>query len=265
MPWVSKTRVDQRLVTLGLAPTRAKAQALVLAGTVYLGDQRVDKSGTLVDEEAPLTVRGSANPYVSRGGLKLAGALETFRLDVTGRRCLDLGASTGGFTDCLLAMGAARVIALDVGKGQLHWKLRRDTRVTVLEGRNARELSSEDLPYQPGLATIDVSFISLEKVIEPVIACLKTGAEVLALVKPQFEAGLGMAPKGVVRDPATHLEVLLGLKRWLEEKDLVMEAVTPSRIRGPKGNVEFFVKVSRGRAATEEDLAGAVEKAKQEA
>lgn len=260
-----KRRLDQFLADEGFFESRARARAAVMEGLVSVDGRDDVKPGTQVSSSESIDVREPASRYVSRGGLKLEGALEDFDFDVGGLDVLDVGASTGGFTDCLLAMGAARVIALDVGKGQLHWKLRRDTRVTVLEGRNARELSSEDLPYQPGLATIDVSFISLEKVIEPVIACLKTGAEVLALVKPQFEAGLGMAPKGVVRDPATHLEVLLGLKRWLEEKDLVMEAVTPSRIRGPKGNVEFFVKVSRGRAATEEDLAGAVEKAKQEA
>ncbi len=260
-----KRRLDQFLADEGFFESRARARAAVMEGLVSVDGRDDVKPGTQVSGSESIDVREPASRYVSRGGLKLEGALEDFDFDVGGLDVLDVGASTGGFTDCLLAMGAARVIALDVGKGQLHWKLRRDTRVTVLEGRNARELSSEDLPYQPGLATIDVSFISLEKVIEPVIACLKTGAEVLALVKPQFEAGLGMAPKGVVRDPATHLEVLLGLKRWLEEKDLVMEAVTPSRIRGPKGNVEFFVKVSRGRAATEEDLAGAVEKAKQEA
>jgi 23S rRNA (cytidine1920-2'-O)/16S rRNA (cytidine1409-2'-O)-methyltransferase len=260
-----RIRLDQFLVDEGYFESRARARAAVMEGMVSVDGRSDVKPGTQVGTPVRVEVREQASRYVSRGGLKLEGALEDFGIDVAGMSVLDVGASTGGFTDCLLQHGAARVIALDVGKGQLHWKLRQDERVTVLERFNVRELRPGDLPLEPDLATMDVSFISLEKVTEPVIGSLAPGGEVLALVKPQFEAGRGMAPRGVVRDAEVHLEVLRALKRWLESRSLTLEAVTPSRIRGPKGNIEFFIRVTRGRAASDEDLAKAVEKAHSQA
>jgi 23S rRNA (cytidine1920-2'-O)/16S rRNA (cytidine1409-2'-O)-methyltransferase len=259
-----KKRLDQYLADEGFFESRARARAAVMEGLVSVDGREDVKPGTQVSGSERFAVAEPASRYVSRGGFKLEGALDDLGVDVSGMSVLDVGSSTGGFTDCLLQSGASRVIALDVGKGQLHWKLRRDERVTVLEGFNARELTGADLPYQTGLATVDVSFISLKKVVEPVLSSLAPGGELLALVKPQFEAGLGMAPKGVVRNPATHVEVLKDMKDWLEGRGLVMEGVSPSRIRGPKGNIEFFIKISRGQAVTDEDLERAVEKAHSE-
>lgn len=248
---VSKTRVDQRLVTLGLAPTRAKAQAMVLAGTVYLRDQRVDKSGTLVDEQAPLTVRGSANPYVSRGGLKLAGALETFHLDVTGKRCLDLGASTGGFTDCLLQRGAAHVAAVDVGYGQLAHKLRTDPRVLVLERTNARSLTPEAIGGAADLTVVDASFIGLGKLLDAIARCTREGGELLALVKPQFEVGREIASKGkgVIRDAGARRSAIDGVVAEARSEGFTILGECDSTVPGPKGNVEAFLWARRTATA----------------
>jgi 23S rRNA (cytidine1920-2'-O)/16S rRNA (cytidine1409-2'-O)-methyltransferase len=239
------------LVTLGLAPTRAKAQAMVLAGTVYLGDQRVDKSGTLIDEHAPLTVRGSANPYVSRGGLKLAGALETFHLDVTGKRCLDLGASTGGFTDCLLQRGAAHVAAVDVGYGQLAHKLRTDPRVLVLERTNARSLTPEAIGGAADLTVVDASFIGLGKLLDAIARCTREGGELLALVKPQFEVGREIASrgKGVIRDAGTRRSAIDGVVAETRNEGFTILGECDSTVPGPKGNVEAFLWARRTAAA----------------
>ena len=248
---MSKTRVDQRLLILGLAPTRAKAQALVLAGSVYLGDQRVEKSGTMVAEDAPLTVRGAVNPYVSRGGLKLAGALESFGVDVRGKRCLDLGASTGGFTDCLLQRGATRVAAVDVGYGQLAHRLRTDPRVLVLERTNARSLQPEDIEGAVDLTVVDASFIGLGKLLEAIARCTKVDGELVALVKPQFEVGREIASrgKGVIRDEGTRRSAIDGVVAETRGSGFTILGECDSTVRGPKGNVEAFLWARRTGAA----------------
>ena len=243
-----KKRLDVLLVERGLAESRAQAQALVLAGLV----PGHDKAGEQVDESAELTV-ASPPPYVSRGGEKLAHALDAFGVDPAGRNCLDVGASTGGFTDVLLQRGAARVIALDVGRGQLHPRLRADPRVTVLERTNARELS--ELPFEPELVTSDVSFISLRKALPPALELAAPGWEAVVLVKPQFEAGRGEARRGVVRDPEVWWRVL----REVAEAALGWEAevagVVDSGLPGPKGNREFFLHlVHRERPELPDEL-----------
>ncbi|MHB8893869.1 MAG: TlyA family RNA methyltransferase [Candidatus Geothermincolia bacterium] len=241
-----RKRLDQHLADEGVFESRARARAAVMEGLISVDGRSDVKPGTQVKGSERITVDEPRARFVSRGGLKLEGALDNFGLDVAGLHALDVGASTGGFTDCLLQRGAESVIALDVGKGQLHWKLRQDERVTVLEGFNARNLTGDDLPYTPELATVDVSFISLRKVVVPVMDSMSPEALILALVKPQFEAGVGKAPKGVVKDNAVIMDVLAGIREWLPGEGLVMSAVTPSPIRGPKGNAEFFMLVGRG-------------------
>ncbi len=245
-----KVRLDQLLVDRGLVETRAKAQALVLAGKVRVGEgdaaRRDRKPGDALDPETPLDVEAPP-PYVSRGGHKLAAALDAFGIDPAGKRALDVGASTGGFTDVLLQRGARHVYALDVGRGQLADSLRGDARVTSLERTNARTLTASTLPEPIDLAVIDVSFISLDKVLAPVVTTLRPGADVVALVKPQFEAGKGRTDKGVVRDPAVHREVLervTGMVR--EQAGLGTRAVMASPILGPDGNREFLVHLAAG-------------------
>jgi 23S rRNA (cytidine1920-2'-O)/16S rRNA (cytidine1409-2'-O)-methyltransferase len=229
-----KKRLDVLLVERGLAESRAQAQALVLAGLV----PGHEKAGEQVDESAELTV-ASPPPYVSRGGEKLAHALDAFGVDPAGRDCLDVGASTGGFTDVLLQRGAARVIALDVGRGQLHPRLRDDPRVTVLERTNARELS--ELPFEPELVTCDVSFISLRKALPPALELALRGWEAVVLVKPQFEAGRGEARRGVVRDPEVWRRVLREVAEAAVGWQAVVAGVVDSGLPGPKGNREFFL------------------------
>jgi 23S rRNA (cytidine1920-2'-O)/16S rRNA (cytidine1409-2'-O)-methyltransferase len=246
---VARVRLDELLVTRGLAASRERARALVLAGDVSVDDRRVDKAGTFVDVEARVSLRQPDHPWVGRGGLKLAHALETFGLDVTGRTALDIGASTGGFTDVLLERGAARVVALDVGQGQLDWRLRQDSRVVVLEGINARYLQPEQLP--PGLrafdlVTIDVSFISLAHILPVVPPLLAPGARVIALVKPQFEAGRRDVGKGgLVRDPAVHERVIAAVQAEAVRVGLKPAAVEPSPITGAEGNREFLLLLTR--------------------
>ncbi len=233
-----KKRLDILLVERGLAESRAQAQALVLAGLV-LGHS---KAGEQLAEDAPLTVERPPR-YVSRGGEKLAHALDAFGVDPAGRDALDVGASTGGFTDVLLQRGAARVIALDVGYGQLHPRVREDPRVTVLERTNARELTS--LPYAPDLVVADVSFISIRKALPPALALARAGWEAVVLVKPQFEAGRGDAPKGVVRDPAVHARVLRDTAEAALEWGAETVGVVDSGLPGPKGNREFFLYLAQ--------------------
>jgi 23S rRNA (cytidine1920-2'-O)/16S rRNA (cytidine1409-2'-O)-methyltransferase len=251
-----KKRLDQHLADEGYFETRARARAAVMEGLVSLEGNRQVKAGTQVDGTEHIVVEEPASKYVSRGGVKLAGALEEFGVSVEGERALDVGASTGGFTDCLLQAGAASVVAVDVGKGQLHWKLRSDPRVTVFEGVNAREIISLDLPFEPDLAVVDVSFISLKKVVGPVSRVLREGAPIVALVKPQFEAGIGKAPKGVVKDVSTLFGVLRDMRDWLRSEGFLIRGVAPSRIRGPKGNAEFFILVERGggKGPSDEEL-----------
>ena len=234
-------RLDVLLVERGLAPSRERAQALILEGAVRVSGEPRSKAGEAVLADAPIEVLGPALPFVSRGGLKLQHALQTFGVDSSGKVCVDVGASTGGFTDCLLQAGAMRVYAVDVGYGQLDWKLRQDPRVVVMEKANVRYLT--DLPEAPELATIDVSFISLTKVLEPVT---RLGPQVIiALVKPQFEAGPKAAPKGVVRDPAVHERVLEAVLAHARALGWLVRGLTPSPVLGPAGNREFLVWLDR--------------------
>ncbi len=240
-------RIDQLLVTLGLAPTRARAQALVLAGDVWIGDTRVDKAGTLVREEAEVRLRTADHPYVSRGGVKLAGALDHFGVGVEGLRCLDLGASTGGFTDCLLQRGAREVVAVDVGYGQLAHKLRVDPRVVVMERTNGRTLTAESLGGEVDLSVVDASFIGLHHLTEALARCTRKGGELVALIKPQFEVGREIASesRGVVRDEATRAEAIAGAVRAVSDAGFEVLGECDSKLPGPKGNVEAFVHARR--------------------
>lgn len=241
-----KERIDVLLVERGLAESRAKAQALILAGQVVVGDQRVDKPGTQVSVDAELRLKGEVLPYVSRGGLKLKAAIDRFGLDVRGRVCADIGASTGGFTDCLLQEGAARVHAIDVGYGQLHEKLRTDPRVRSRERVNARYLTAEDLPEKMGVAVIDVSFISLTQVLPAVLPFLEPGGLLVALVKPQFEVGRERIGKGgVVRDAAARQEAIDAVVAFAGEQGLTVQGVMDSPVPGPAGNVEALLVASK--------------------
>ena len=242
-----KDRLDRVLVARGLSENRTQAQALVLAGKVYSGAQRLDKAGHTIGADTPLEVRGRAHPWVSRGGLKLAHGLDAFGIPVRDRTCLDVGASTGGFTDVLLANGAARVWAVDVGRGQLAWKLRNDVRVRVLERTNARYLTAAEVPDPIGLVVCDASFISLATVLPAPLALTRPGAHLVALVKPQFEAGRGRVGKGgVVRDPEVRREVCEAVRTWLETLDgWSVLGLEESPVRGPEGNVEYLVAAAR--------------------
>ena len=252
----SRVRLDQVLVDRGLVETRSRAQSMILAGKVKVGPgdaaRRDLKPGDLIDPAADIHVH-DPDPYVSRGGHKLAAALDAFEIDPTGLITLDVGASTGGFTDVLLQRGASRVYALDVGRGQLADALRRDPRVVSMERSNARSLTADTLPSQVDLAVIDVSFISLAKVLTPVMATLRPGAAIVALVKPQFEAGRGRTDHGVVRDPGLHREVLTNVVRAAREAGLGTRAVIASPLLGPEGNKEFLVYLGPGPSCAEID------------
>ncbi len=241
-----KTRADVALVEQGLAPTRSRAQALILAGRVFWGDQRVEKAGTQLPAEAKLDLRG-VERYVSRGGLKLQGALDRLGLEVEGRVAVDVGASTGGFTDCLLQHGACRVYAVDVGHGQLADPLRRDPRVVVMERTNARHLTPESFDQPIDLVVVDASFISIDKLIEPIAGFTQTGGSLLALVKPQFEAGREAASRGrgVIRDPDVRAAAIERARSAIERAGYVVEGECDSTVPGPKGNVEHFVLARR--------------------
>jgi 23S rRNA (cytidine1920-2'-O)/16S rRNA (cytidine1409-2'-O)-methyltransferase len=237
-----KERIDKLLVQQKLAGSRERARALILAGRVLVDDQTVDKVGTQVYLDASIRLRGEDIPFVSRGGLKLAKALEHFDVAITGRIAIDVGASTGGFTDCLLQNGAAKVIAVDVGYGQLAWKLREDARVVNLERTNIRHLTTEQLEVTPELAVIDASFISLEKVLPATLALLKAGSDIIALIKPQFEVGKGQVGKGgVVRDPKQHIQVVEKIKLLATQLGCQVVDVCESPLLGPKGNHEFLI------------------------
>jgi 23S rRNA (cytidine1920-2'-O)/16S rRNA (cytidine1409-2'-O)-methyltransferase len=239
-----RERVDRLLVERGLAPSRTRAQALVMAGLVLVGEQRVEKPSETYPPDAPLRVRGSEDPasrYVGRGGLKLEKALAEFGVDVTGLACLDVGASTGGFTDCLLQHGARRVVALDVGHNQLAWRLRTDPRVEVREGANARHLRAEDFKELFDLITMDVSFISATKILPALVPLLKEGGRLVVLVKPQFEVGKGEVGKGgVVRDPLQHARVVEEVSACARALGLRVRGVTESPVTGADGNREFL-------------------------
>jgi 23S rRNA (cytidine1920-2'-O)/16S rRNA (cytidine1409-2'-O)-methyltransferase len=244
---VRRVRLDSLLAERGLFESRTRAAAAVLAGQVHLGvgRRRAEKPGQLVAEDVELAV-AARDPFVSRGGSKLAAALDALGFRVSGRRCLDVGASTGGFTDCLLQRGAEHVVALDVAYGELDWRLREDPRVTVLERVNARSLSCDALPYAPGLVTIDVSFISLTKVLGPVLACCAAGDhDVLAMVKPQFEVGRGRVGRGgVVRDAELRREAVLAVAACARSLGAVVRGSAPAGLAGPAGNRETFLWLS---------------------
>jgi 23S rRNA (cytidine1920-2'-O)/16S rRNA (cytidine1409-2'-O)-methyltransferase len=243
---VPKVRADVLLTQRGLAPSRARAQALILAGKVFAGDRRVAKSGETLDEAAPIEVREPDHPYVSRGGVKLAGALAALDYDPADKTVADFGASTGGFTDCLLQRGAARVYAVDVGYGQLHNKLRHDDRVIVMERTNARYLKASDVPEALDLVVIDASFIGLEKLLPAALALVRTGGDVFALVKPQFQVGQDKVGKGgVVRDPDLRRGAIADLVADAEKLGFELVAEADSVITGPKGNQETFIWLRR--------------------
>jgi len=237
-----KIRLDLILVEKGLVRSRQRARALVMAGKVLVNNQITDKAGTLVSREDDIALRGSDLSYVSRGGLKLEKTLQILDIDITGFVCLDVGASTGGFTDCLLQYGASRVFAVDVGYGQLAWKLRQDSRVVAIERTNIRHMPIEIIPQTVDLATIDVSFISLKIVVPAVMKFIKKDAAILALIKPQFEVGKGKVGKGgIVRDSSQHAEVIKDLSEYFLQHGLLSRSVIPSPITGSKGNKEFFI------------------------
>lgn len=243
MSGVKRERVDKRVVDLGLADSRTRAQALIMAGQVVVGDHVVDKPGAMVPVDAEIRLKGEVLPYVSRGGLKLERALEHFKIDVTGVDALDVGASTGGFTDCLLQRGAARVCAVDVGYGQLAWKLRDDPRVTSLERVNARNLDREQLPFAPQIAVCDVSFISATLILPRIVEALGPGRKpIVLLVKPQFEVGRDDVGKGgVVRDAAKRQAAIDKCAESARTLGCSVEGVVESPITGPAGNVEFLL------------------------
>ncbi len=256
---MERRRVDTLLAERGLAPSRTSAAASIRAGRVRVGSggARATKPGQMIAADEALELEGPP-PYVSRGGIKLANALAALAIDPTDRDCLDVGASTGGFTDCLLKHGASRVIALDVAHGQLDWGLRNDERVHVIERSNARELVPADLPWQPSLATADVSFISLRKVLPAIAVCLPEDGELLAMVKPQFELGReGVGKGGVVRDQDDRREALLAVATTAHDLGLGVLGFAPSGLPGPKGNHETFVHCGRGAGGID-DLEAAV-------
>jgi 23S rRNA (cytidine1920-2'-O)/16S rRNA (cytidine1409-2'-O)-methyltransferase len=241
-----KVRADQMLVDRGLAESRAKAQALILAGLVFAGERKIEKAGQTLAADAPLEVRGKEHPWVSRGGVKLAHALEHFGWDVTGAVALDVGSSTGGFTDVLLQKGAAKIFAVDVGTNQLAWKLRQDPRVVVHEKTNARYLTDAVVTEPVDLIVCDASFISLAKVLSTALGFARPGGRLVALVKPQFEAERGEIGKGgVVRDPEIHARVCASARLWVEAQGWKVAGLVESPITGPEGNKEFLLAAQR--------------------
>ena len=246
----AKERLDKLLLDRGLASSRERARGFIMAGQVVVNDHVADKAGQLVALDADIRLKGDILPYVSRGGLKLQKALDEFGIDVTGMVVLDVGASTGGFTDCLLQRGAAKIFAVDVGYGQLAWKLRQDPRVVNMEKTNIRYLTADKLAESPDLAVVDASFISLDKVLPATIGLLDARGQIVALIKPQFEVGRGEVGKGgVVRDPAKHRDVILGIQALSESLELEVLGITESPILGPKGNREFLIHLRKGSAS----------------
>ena len=241
-----KIRLDQYLVQHGMIQSRERAKALIMAGVVFVNEQKVDKAGEMIKEDAKVEVRGHDIGYVSRGGLKLEKAMQCFPLTPNGKVCMDIGASTGGFTDCMLQNGAVKVYAVDVGYGQLDWRLRSDERVVCMERTNARYLTHEQIPDELDFASVDVSFISLKLILPALAGLLKPDGHAVCLVKPQFEAGREkVGKKGVVRDPAVHLEVLEHFLEHAKESHFTVLGLTYSPIRGPEGNIEYLGYLSR--------------------
>ncbi len=242
----AKQRLDLLVVEKGLAPSRQRARALIMAGRILVDTRRIEKPGTMVGTDSQIILKGEDLAYVSRGGLKLEGALRALNLSVRDLVCLDVGASTGGFTDCLLQHGARKVYAVDVGYGQLAWKLRQDPRVIVIERTNIRHMSPEAMPEAADLATIDASFISLRIVVPAAMAFVKSTGRILALIKPQFEAGKGKVGKGgVVKDAEVHRRIIRDLSDFFKQNELICGPVVPSPILGPKGNQEFIMLLGR--------------------
>ena len=254
-----KKRLDVLLTERGLAPSREKAKALIMAGIVYVNNQKEDKAGTSFPEDAVVEVRGQGLRYVSRGGLKLEKAMQTFPIDLKGRYCMDIGASTGGFTDCMLQNGAAGVYAIDVGYGQLDWKLREDPRVVCMEKTNFRYVTPDDLDPErmPDFASVDVSFISLSKILPPAHAILPVGGEMVCLIKPQFEAGREkVGKKGVVRDPQVHVEVIENVLKIAQDAGFEVLGLSWSPIRGPEGNIEYLMYIRKLPEKNDPNLSG---------
>lgn len=244
----SKERIDVLLVDKGIFPSRERARGSIMAGEIFVDGIRVDKCGEKVKVTSNIEFRGDVLPYVSRGGLKLEKAIKAFNLELKNKVCLDIGASTGGFTDCMLQKAASKVYAIDVGYGQFAWKLRVDPRVVCMERTNVRYVKSEDIGQKCDFASIDVSFISLKKVIPPVLELLKEQGEVVALIKPQFEAGKEkVGKKGVVREASTHKEVILSILEFLISKDMVILDLNYSPVKGPEGNIEYLVYFSKNK------------------
>ena len=257
---MAKVRLDQRVYELGLAESRERAKALIMAGAVYVDGEKQTRPGNTFPEDAAVEVRGGKLPYVSRGGLKLEKALDVFAADPAGKVCVDCGASTGGFTDCLLQRGAKRVYAVDVGYGQLAWSLRNDGRVTVMERTNARSLTPDMFPEQMELAVMDLSFISLRLVLPAVKSLLAPGGQIVCLVKPQFEAGReSVGKKGVVRDPAVHRQVLERFVSDAAGMGLFLRGLTYSPVRGPEGNIEYLAWLDTAGPAIEPDCSRVVD------
>lgn len=256
-----KERLDVLLVKQGLAPSREKAKALIMAGIVYVDNQKEDKAGSTFEEEGiKIEVRGNTLRYVSRGGLKLEKALEVFPIDLNGKVCMDIGASTGGFTDCMLQNGASRVYSIDVGHGQLDWKLRNDERVICMEKTNFRYVTPENIGEAIDFASCDVSFISLSRILGPANALLKDEATMVCLIKPQFEAGREqVGKKGVVREPSVHEEVIRNVLGYARESGFAVLALDSSPIRGPEGNIEYLIYLSKDMSLDKnEELLGTV-------
>ncbi|MBE6991901.1 MAG: TlyA family RNA methyltransferase [Ruminococcaceae bacterium] len=259
-----KERLDVLLVEKGLAESRSKAQATIMSGIVFVGGQRVDKAGTSVSRDAEIEVRGSTCPYVSRGGLKLEKALAYFGVDPAGYVCSDSGASTGGFTDCLLQKGAKKVFAIDVGYGQLAWSIRSDERVICMERTNIRYVTEEDIGEKLDLSVIDVSFISLRLVLPVIYKLLKDDGQALCLIKPQFEAGKDkVGKKGVVRDPDVHEQVLRDFCTYAANIGFTVKNLTFSPVRGPEGNIEFLGHLVKSGTGCPPDPAQLVAQANQ--
>ena len=249
-----KERLDVLLVKRGLAASREKAKAVIMAGSVFVDNQKEDKAGTMFPDTVQIEVRGNTLKYVSRGGLKLEKAMSHFGLSLDGCVCMDVGSSTGGFTDCMLQNGAVKVYAIDVGHGQLDWKLRNDPRVVCMEKTNIRYVTPEDLEEKADFSSIDVSFISLTKVLPPVYELLKDQGQVVCLIKPQFEAGREkVGKKGVVRDPAVHREVIEKVTAFASETGFALLNLEYSPIKGPEGNIEYLLHLQKKQEGVPED------------
>lgn len=258
---VKKERLDVLLVERNLVQSRARAKTTIMAGLVLVDGNKIDKAGTMVKTNADIRVLGNKIPYVSRGGLKLEKAINEFRVELDGKVTADIGASTGGFTDCMLQNGAVKVFAIDVGYGQLDWSLRTDERVINMERTNVRNVTPEDIGELIDLASIDVAFISLEKVLPAVKAMLKPAGEIVALIKPQFEAGREkVGKKGVVRDPKVHLEVIHNVVDMAREMNFVTRELTFSPVKGPEGNIEYLIWLSKDAAAEDNVTDEVIEK-----